>query len=498
MSKENKEFHLTQEQLSRIEIYCPLSIKQEKYLNDQKHDIIIWGGAAGSGKTQMSLLCLLTNGLYDENYAGGIARASQKQMKIAGSLWNTGVKLFNKFDVRSNRIELSWAFPNGATVNCHHLMDNQEDWHGSQMTECLVDEAQQCKEDDVWFLNTRLRSQSKRRHQLRLTCNPDEKSFLRHWLQKSGYVGEDGYAVPEMDGKTSWMLQVEGEFRWWTNKNEMIQEVGREQAGYAHSFVFYSANVYDNPYIRKFLPEYVHKLENAKPIERARYLLGNWIIKTSGDGYIKTDWFKHVALADIPKHLPEARCWDFAGTKPHEGNKNPDWTRGIKACYDRETSSMYILDMVGCRDTAAKVDRLMVSTAVSDGTDCYIGIPQDAGAAGKQVAEMKKAKLSVMGHKVLTMQARSNKLTRAEGFLIALQEGRVYVAPNVFRDEHYLEMENFDGHRNNGMHDDIVDCLSDLYTLFTSNRLIPTIRIAGSVNSDNFKKLGGETFLINN
>lgn len=488
-------FHLTQKQLSSIEIMCPLSIKQEKYLNDDEHDVVVWGGSAGAGKTQLSLLKLLLSGLYDEDYVGGIARASQKQMKIAGSLWNTGVKLFNKFDVRSNRIELSWLFPSGATVNCHHLYDNQEDWHGSQMTECLVDEAQQCKEDDVWFLTSRLRSQSEQKHQIRLTCNPDSKSFLRYWLQKAGYVGDDGYAVKEMDGVTTYMLQVEGEFKWWKSRSEMNKDVGRDAAKFAQKFVFYAANVYDNPYIRKHIPSYIHKLENAKPAERAKYLLGNWLVKNEGDGFVKREWFKECSWSEVPVNGITARAYDLAGTKPHAGNKNPDYTRGVKATYDRETGCMYITGMVSMRDSVAMVDRLITSTAMEDGGDCYVGIPVDVGVAGKQVADMKKAKLAVLGFKVVLMATRKNKLQRAEPFLIALQEGKVFVAPDVFREEHFFELENFDGVKNNGQHDDIMDCLGDLYTMFTSNKLIPTIRMQGVENSANYRRLGGRTFL---
>ena len=50
----------TQEDLERkITIHAPLSIKQETYLNDTTNDVIVWGGAASAGKTQLSLLQLM-------------------------------------------------------------------------------------------------------------------------------------------------------------------------------------------------------------------------------------------------------------------------------------------------------------------------------------------------------------------------------------------------------------------------------------------------------
>lgn len=491
--KFNYTFHITQEELQDIEILCPLSIKQETYLNDNHNDIVVWGGAASAGKTQLSLIRLMLAGMWDKNYVAGVARSSQKQMKMAGSLWSTGIKLFAPYGVTSNKIESSWSFPSGAEVKCHHLFNNQDDWHGSQMTECLVDEAQQCQEEDVWFLTSRLRSKSKQKHQLRLTCNPLNTSFLCNWLVTAGYVGEDGYAIKEMDGVTTYMLQVAGEFRWWKTFDEMVAEVGKEQAAMHLKFVYYSANVYDNPYVRKHLPQYVHKLENLKAVDRARYLLGNWFVKSDGDGYIGRDWFKEVSLRDIPLGLPTVRCYDLASTKPHDNNKDPDWTRGIKATYEKESGYFYILDMVSLRDGPAMVQALIENTGKEDGREVYISIPVDAGASGRVVADQKKARLTALGHRVVLDSTRKGKLARAENFLIALEEGKVFVAPGVFKKEHYAEMEAFDGKNCSGQHDDIVDSLASCYNMLTSNSLIPTIRV--NRNTPQYKNLGGRTLL---
>lgn len=88
--------------------------------------------------------------MFDEHYVGGIARQSVKQIKMAGSLWSTGVKLFTPYGINSNKTENTWTFPSGAEVKCHYLDKNTDDWHGSQMTQCSVDEAQQCDEEDMY------------------------------------------------------------------------------------------------------------------------------------------------------------------------------------------------------------------------------------------------------------------------------------------------------------------------------------------------------------
>lgn len=487
-------FHIPQEEMEhKIVIHAPLSIKQETYLNDTTNDVIVWGGAASAGKTQLSLLQLMLNGMWDKNYVGGIARQSIKQMKMAGSLWSTGCKLFAPYGITSNKIENTWNFPSGAEVKCHYLDNNTDDWHGSQMTQALVDEAQQCKEDDVWFLTSRLRSMSKQKHQLRLTCNPLATSFLCDWLVKAGYIGEDGFPIPERDGVTTYLLQVEGDLVWYNTKKEMIEAVGEEHAEYSMKFVFYSANVYDNPYVRKHLPQYVHKLENQNATNRARYLLGNWFVREENDGYIDREWFKEIGLSDVPVGLPQIRSYDLASTKPHAGNKNPDWTRGVKATYNKETGEFYIIDMVSTRDSPAMVQALIEETANKDGRDCYISIPVDAGASGVVVAEQKKGRLSVLGHKVILDKTRKGKLARAEPFLIALQEGKVYVVRGTLSKGNMDELESFDGHKNAGKHDDIVDAISSCFNALTGNSLIPTIKM--SHKQTQYRNLGGRTLL---
>lgn len=468
---------IPQDQLIELPIYAPLSIKQETYLQDQENDIVVWGGAASAGKTQLSLLRIMLCAMWDEHYVAGVARRSQKQMKAPGSLWSTGTKLFNQYNIRSNSLEMTWNFPSGAEVKCHHLDNNTDDWQGTQMTEVLVDESQQCQEDDVWYLTGRLRSKSKRKHQLRMTANPLSTSFLCKWLVKAGYVGEDGLPVKEMDGKTTFMLQQGGEFVWYGTRKEMVDAVGEATAKNALKFVFYSANVYDNPYVRKELPSYVHKLENLKEVERQKLLLGNWFAKEQGDGYIDAEWFNKVTLKEVPIGLPVIRCWDLASTKPHAGNKNPDYTRGVKCSYDRATGHFYILDVATMRDSAAMVEALIQKKADEDGQECYVGIPVDPGQAGKQVADQKRAKLLHKGIKVILNSTRGSKLQRAEPFLVALQNGRVFVVEGALTQKDYTELENFDGVKNNGQKDDLVDCLADCWSCLTGNKMVPVLKV---------------------
>lgn len=487
-------FTVPQAELEALPIYAPLSIKQEKYLNDEENDIVVWGGAAAAGKTQLTLLKIMQCAAYDKDFVGGIARKSQKQMKAAGSLWSSGVKQMAVVGARTNNLEMTWNFPNGAEVKCHHLDNNQDDWQGTQMTKCCVDEAQQCAEDDIWYLTTRLRSKSAQKAQLLLTCNPLNTSFLCDWLVKAGYLLENGTPDPERDGQTTYMVQMGGVFEWFKTRKELVQTYGEEVAKISLKFVFYSANVYDNPWIRKNQPSYVHKLEQAKAVERERLLLGNWFAQVEGLGFIKREQLQECSLSDIPLKTPRLRAWDFAATKPHPANPNPDWTRGILATYDKETQRFYVLGMESMRDSSAMVQALVEETARKDSKDAYQCIPIDAGGAGKANAEQRKARLEGLGFKVVLEPARKGKLSRAETFILACQEGRVFVAPGVFTEDHYRELEAFDGGKCNGLHDDIMDALASAYTQLVTGYLVPTIRLDSQTDVRR-RRLGGRTLI---
>ncbi|WP_168016599.1 terminase large subunit domain-containing protein [Halomonas salinarum] len=492
-------FHHDQETLfEEVEIFAPLSKKQELYLQDETNDIILWGGAASSGKSHLSLLKLMIDCIEDKNYNSLLLRESLVQIKAPGSIWEEGCRMFDNVGASSNQVNNQWRFPNGSFVKCHYLKANQNDFQGSQIHSALIDEAAQIKNiDDIWYITSRLRGKGSKRKQLRMTCNPDRNSPLCKWLVDGGYLLEDGLPNPEMDGVTTYLLQIQGEFQFFKSRKEIEEVYGKNAAKGAYSFVYYAANVYDNPAVVKDQPEYIFKLENMKRLERERLLLGNWFASNSGAGHFNREDIKEIEPSEVPLGLPTVRSWDLAASKPdpEKGGRyaDPDWTRGTLCSYDRETGSFYILGMKSIRERSALVDNLMMKTAREDGQEVYTTIPQDSGAAGKSVAEQKRTKLLSQGNKPIITKARKSKLARAENFLIACQSGNVFIVKGAFSDSNYAELENFDGDKNNGHHDDVMDTLADAWETLVNGRLIPTIKLSKS--NPRLNNLFGKTLL---
>ena len=101
--------------------------------------------------------------------------------------------------------------------------------------------------------------------------------------------------------------------------------------------------------------------------------------------------------------------------------------------------------------------------------------------------------MTALGYKAVLDKTRAGKLARSEPFLIALQEGKVYIVNGVFSKADYNELESFDGAKNAGQHDDIIDAISSAFNILKSNNLIPTIRINQKALTK--MNLGGRTLL---
>lgn len=481
------------DQAEQIQFFAPLSKKQETFCNDQDNDIIVFGGQAGSGKTQVSILRMLMGVLEDPNYAACICRQSKVQLKGAGAIFPTATRVFEyAANASTNKIELSWNFPNGPELKAMHLDGNQNDYQGMQVTEFYVDESTQCKEADVVYLMSRLRSKAKRTHQLVLATNPLFESFLRIWLEKAGYLDTEGFCKPEMDGATTFMARIDGEWVFTTTWEEMAKMYGDDTADEAYRFVFYSAGVDDNPYIKRYLPDYIRKLDNLPMLERLMLRKGCWYAKPEASGFFKREWVKIVDQSHIPLHLKKVRAWDIAATLPDkEVNTNPDWTRGLLGCYDKESAIFYVLDMVSIRDRPARVQQLIEQTAIADGKNTYISLPLDPGAGAKESLALKQSRLGSMGFKTLVSRTQKSKFERAEGFLIAAQNGQVVLAAGDWNKAFLEEWEGFDGKSSRTKKDDIVDSCSDCHIQTTSNNLIPSVVF----NKKRADTLGGATLV---
>jgi predicted phage terminase large subunit-like protein len=151
------------------------------------------------------------------------------------------------------------------------------------------------------------------------------------------------------------------------------------------------------------------------------------------------------ALPAVPAEW--ARGWDFAGTV------DGDYTAGPKLGKLRD-GRFLIADMVRLRAGPDERDRALHNTAVRDGVNVRISIPQDPGQAGKtQVLDLTR---KLAGFRVSSSPESGDKITRAEPFASQVNVGNVLMLRGDWNAALLDELRSFP----NGRHDDQVDGLS--------------------------------------
>lgn len=478
----------TQEEMKDLPIYAPLSKKQMTYLNDKENDIICFGGAASSGKSFLSALDILVNGWADKNYRATIVRRQKEQFKQAGGLYDECCTMYAQFGVKPRGQSMDFKFPKGAFTKMmgSDAVKDKYNFQGNQSTTFLVDEAQQLNEENVVYLLSRLRSKSKQKHQLKLTCNPEYDSFLRKWLDMGGYLDKEGIPLPEMDGVTTYYVELAGETVFKPSLKAFQECYPDLKLGEDYEplkFVFYSANVHDNPFIVKHHKSYVAKLKNLPLIEKQKLYFGSWYARLESSGLFKRNWVTIKSFADIPPQMRLARCWDKAATLPSSINPDPDWTVGIKGGLD-EDGNLWIIDVKRFRERSAIVQLTIEETGLADGKNVAVGIPQDVGGAGVDAMETSRALLFKRGLNVIVSKASKGKAVRFEPVAIATQSGQVFVIEADWNEAFFSELETLDfSSRKRYMHDDQADALSDLLQVLRKKLLVPTIRMGTNSRS---------------
>ena len=431
---------------------------QYQFLASQA-DVVIYGGAAGGGKTYGLLLDPLRH--YDNPHFGGVIfRSTSVQVRNEGGLWDESVKLYSLFGAKPREFSLEWKFPKGMSMSFSNLERDVDvlNYQGSQIPWIGFDELTHFSEYQFFYMFSRNRSASGVKPVIRGTCNPDPKSwvkrFIRWWLDKEGR-----YADPEKAGKLRWFIKIGDTINWADTKEELFEQFGRGPEIIPTSATFIPAKLEDNKIFMQKDPAYKARLLALSRVDRARLLGGDWAMTATAGTYFQRDWFPIVDA--IPSGWMQVmRFWDRAATKPSELKPDPDWTRGLKL-YKYPNGTWLVADLKSMRDTPGQVEELIKTTASHDTWACAIRAQQDPGSAG--VSEADNFIKMLAGYDVGVSTYSVNKAVRAKPVSAQAERHNILVLRADWNDEFFEELENFSEDDTEYAHDDIVDTLSGAF-----------------------------------
>lgn len=433
----------------------PQAGPQEQFLKNNAN-IVVYGGAAGGGKT-FALLLECLRWVHKASFSAVIFRRTSTQVRNSGGLWDTSTTIYPLSSGYPRESRLEWSFPSGAKI-CFANMEYDKDrfnWQGSQIPLIGFDELTHFTWSQFMYMFSRNRSVSGIPSYIRATTNPDPDSWVRKmigwWIDQ-----ETGYAIPERSGVIRWFVVENDKIIWGSTREELLQ---RDSTRLPKSFSFVASTVFDNKILLDRDPGYLASLKALSRFEREQLLMGNWNVRPSAGMFFQRSYFQVIDV--LPKNLQFVRYWDRAATKKTEQN-DPDFTVGLKLAKDNN-GIFYICDVVRLQESPLQVQNAIKNTASQDGYITRIGIEQDPGQAG--VSEVDLLVRMLAGFNVKPYKATKDKITRASPVSAQCEAGNVKILRGHWNEDFFREVENFP----EASHDDIVDALSGAFLMHTES-----------------------------
>lgn len=400
---------------------------QTKFLTSPA-DIVIYGGAAGGGKSYGLLLEPLRH-IHNPDFNGVIFRQSYPQITLVGGLWDEAEKIYPLAGGKPNKTNLEYEFPAGPRLKFAHVGSDSDldNYYGAQIVFIGWDQLELHSEKQFFYMLSRNRSVSGIRPYVRATVNPDADSWLAKFLE--WWIDQDtGYPIKERGGLIRWFVRADELIVWADTKEELLAKFDNDPELSPKSLTFIPSSVYDNKILLKHDPAYLANLKALPLVERERLLYGNWKIKPAAGKVFNRGWFEIVNAIPAGPGGIEVRFWDFAATEEQKAGDDPDYTASTKI---RLVNGIYyVMDSTADRMNPADTDRMFVNlswqdyrNAAKQGIRYAVAWETEKGAAGKR--DTARLKQMIAGMPCAGRPPEGDKLTRSKALASQAEAGNV-------------------------------------------------------------------------
>lgn len=281
----------------------PLSQPQYDFLSSPAK-WCCYGGAAGSGKTHALSLDMLRHCQGPHacpDFRGAIFRRKFPQITTEGGLLDHTKAMYGPLGATYNHTAAEFRFPSGAKIGLRTIQYEKDldNFQGAQFDAVAFDESTQFPLNFVQYIWGRSRSKSGIKTTVRMSCNPDNDSwlyrFLFWWISPT-----TGLPIRERSGVIRHFILRDNKFEWFDEPR--YNDNGDEETT---SATFIGATLSDNKALEQSDPSYRSNLESLPPAEKERFLDGNWLSGSSGDTEWPRDLFLDVFVPDEHFPIPE-------------------------------------------------------------------------------------------------------------------------------------------------------------------------------------------------
>lgn len=277
--------------MAKVPLHLELTKTQKQFM-DAGADEVLFGGAAGGGKSYGQLADAL---VYALRYPGSRQLILRRTFpELEHSIIFTSLKFYPKEAAKYAASRHTWEFLNGSLIEFGYCAAEKDvlRYQGAEYDVVRFDELTHFTEEQYTYLLSRIRGVNAYPKQMKSSTNP-------------GGIGHSWVKRRFIDGRTP---------------GEVFRE---EKTGATRIFI--PSFVQDNVFLMKADKDYQKRLEQLPEAERKALLYGEWDIF---DGQVFTEWqnnikgyqtrkFSHVIEPfAIPKTWRRFRSFDFGYTKP--------------------------------------------------------------------------------------------------------------------------------------------------------------------------------------
>lgn len=421
------------------------------------HREVLYGGAAGGGKSDWLLMCALQY-VDIPGYSALLLRRSFRELNLEGGLMERARDWLLPTKAHWRGSENSWHFPSGAILTFGYLENarDHERYQGSNWSFVGVDELTQFREAQYRYLFSRLRRpkiakdtppakrkqiEALQRVPVRMRAASNPGGVGHEWVrQRFGIYPQEGNPDGPPVGNTP----------------EWVAQEGR---------VFVAAGLADNPHLDQ--ADYERSLAELDPVTRAQLLRGDWSAREAGDLF-RAEWFR--VLEEPPPVRRRVRYWDLAATEAGGHGDDPDYTAGVLLGEQEDTGRFVVLDVRRFRKRPDGVEKTVRQTAQSDGRNVPVLIEQEGGASGKAIIYNYQRSI-LPEFEVRGIPASGSKEARAQPVSAKAEAGLIDLVRGPWIMDFLDELESFPG----GGHDDQVDALSGAWNYLMTKAAAPAV-----------------------